>query len=272
MINSAVTDGAGEYMIDYLGADDYYLKFTPPNNYLLTSAKMGGDDNMDSDVDGSNGQYTTQLISLNSGDSIPTVDAGLVYRHGVVPIELLSFTGENRGNYNELEWETAREVNSSHFVIERSLDSTTEFVEIGKVMAAGNSSEVKGYDMRDYDIELAGGYYYRLKLVDINEAFSYSETVRIDIERAGEYKMDLYPNPARSSVNLDLDIPTAGMVKVSIWDAQGKLVATNVISEEMTAGLNTRTLDIRAYAAGMYSVKIEVGNTFFKKKLIILKD
>ncbi len=97
MVNDAITDASGAYNIDYLGSDDYYLKITPPNGYGLTSPNMGGDELMDSDFDNSNGFMTTGLYSLSPGDQVPHVDAGLVF--GVVPVEWLSFTGENRVNH-----------------------------------------------------------------------------------------------------------------------------------------------------------------------------
>ena len=268
MVSEAVTDSNGEYMVEYLGKDDYYLKFTPPFGYGMTTPHVGGNDTMDSDVDGSHGPGTTNIISLNSGDEIPTIDAGLVF--GVVPVEWLSFTGVNRGNFNELDWSTASEINSSHFEIERSLHNTVDFVEIGKVVAAGNSSEVSTYEMRDYDVEEKGVYYYRLKQVDYNGNYSYSNTISIRLEGGGKDAIEMYPNPAVDEFTIDVSVSTKSEVAVSIWDATGKLIRNNVMNEVLEAGKYQRVIDVTELPAGMYNVKVTIENTVHNKKLMIV--
>ncbi len=270
MINSDVTDANGEYMIDYLGKNDYYLKFTPPatQSLTMTSPNMG-DEMMDSDVDGSNGLNTTAIYSLNPGDELPYVDAGF-FAGSVVPVEWLSFTGENRGNFNQLDWSTASEVNSSHFEIERSINNTTDFVEIGKVIAAGNSSTVETYDARDYDIEQGGTYYYRLKQVDLNGEFSYSKTISIRIEGEPKDGLELYPNPAVDEVNLDIEMSREDLVNVSIWDASGKMLRGGLINRSLGIGSHTEKLNVTDLPAGMYTLVVKIGNTGYNKKLVVI--
>ena len=269
MVSEDVTDADGAYMVDYLGKDDYYLKFIPPSGYGMTQANAG-DDAMDSDVDHSNGPGTTTLMSLNPGDDLPTVDAGLVF--GVVPVEWMSFTGKNKGSYNQLDWATAKEVNSSHFVIEKRFESEPDFVEIGKVAAAGSSNGVRIYDAKDYDIERSGVYYYRLQQVDLNGNYSYSDIISIVIEGTFKESLEMYPNPAKDEVNISLNVPSKSAVKISIWDATGKLVTGQSYTETMEAGNYVKTLEIAQLSEGMYTVKIEIGNASFKKKLIKIQN
>ena len=73
-------------------------------------------------------------------------------------MEWLSFEGEHRGNYNDLNWITGSEINTSQFEVELTLGNTVDFVEIGKVVAARISSETKDYEMRDYGVEEKGVY------------------------------------------------------------------------------------------------------------------
>ncbi len=269
MINSDVTNTDGEYLIDYLGKNEYYLKVVPPASYGATTPHAG-DDNMDSDLDNSNGYMTTNLYSLNPGDNLPNVDVGLVF--GVVPVEWLSFTGENRGAHNILNWSTASEVNSDYFEIERAIENTTDFVSIGKVAAAGNSSTVQDYEAKDYDIEEEGSYYYRLKQVDLNGTFVYSDIVLIRVQSDVNVAMEMYPNPASDVVNLDLDLNNPEKLNVSIWDVSGKLIRANAINVELSAGQHTQSIDLDGIPAGMYTFHITVGQHSFKKKLIIVNE
>ena len=266
MVSETVTDNNGEYMVQYLGKDEYYLQFSPPSGYGMTTPNAGGDDTMDSDVDGSNGPGTTELLILNPGDEIPFVDAGLVF--GVVPVEWLSFEGEHRGNYNDLGWSTASEINTSHFEIERSIHNTIDFVEIGKVIAAGNSTDVSEYEMKDYDVEEKGVYYYRLKQVDLNGNYSYSNTISITLEGSEREQISLYPNPAVDKFTIDVEVSKDSEVEVSIWDATGKLILGNVLNEELEAGSYQKEIDIRSLPAGMYNVKVTIENTVYNKKLL----
>ena len=270
MINSDITDNSGNYKIDYLGQDDYYLRFTPPSNtgYGPTIPNQGNDDSVDSDIDGSNGPNTTSLISLNSGDDLPTVDAGLTF--GVVPVEWLSFTGVSRENFNKLDWSTASERNVSHFEIERSLHNTVGFVSIGKIVAVGNSSEVSNYKMRDYDVEKKGAYYYRLKQVDYNGYHEYSNTIRIERKGVRNNGIDLYPNPTIEEFTIDLNVAKQSKVHISIWDAAGKLVGNNEINKVIEEGNYRRTIDVSTLPAGIYNVKVTIENTVYNKKLLIV--
>jgi len=92
-----------------------------------------------------------------------------------LPVELVSFSGEERDCSTYLSWRTATETNSSHFVIERSFDAIN-FTAIGRVTSAGNSQEVIDYHFSDHDAGLQT--YYRLLQVDLDGSFEYSDIVQ----------------------------------------------------------------------------------------------
>jgi len=113
----------------------------------------------------------------------------------VIPVELVSFTGEERSCKNHLIWETATETNSDYFVVERSLDAV-QFSEIGRVDAAGNSSQNSSYNFVD---SWAGAtMYYRLKQVDNDGRYEYFDVIRINsdchADDVGTF-IDVFPNP-----------------------------------------------------------------------------
>ena len=107
-----------------------------------------------------------------------------------MPGPLLYFKGENKENkFSHLTWETALEINNNGFEIEKSLDGFS-FYTIGWVTGNGNSTVSHSYEFDDYKIELGETYYYRLKQVDYDGQFEYSNIVSVsfgDITQTLEY-------------------------------------------------------------------------------------
>ena len=90
----------------------------------------------------------------------------LEYYPCALPIELLSFTGEQHNENNILKWITASETNNDYFTVERSFDAIN-FEEVGIVDGAGNSISTLNYsliDNRPFD----GVTYYRLTQTDFD--------------------------------------------------------------------------------------------------------
>lgn len=95
-----------------------------------------------------------------------------------LPIELLSFNGENLGSYNNLKWTTASEINNDYFTIQRSEDGYNWDI-IGKVDGSGNSTDLKSYSLIDDSYNSVLNY-YRLKQTDFNGDYKYSDITTID--------------------------------------------------------------------------------------------
>ena len=118
---------------------------------------------------------------------------------GVLPVNLVSFTGVNQGSYNKIQWITSEEVNSDYFDLERSTDginfSTTATI---RSQNSGSSSN-KHYAYND----LRGNsptYFYRLKMVDNDGSFSYSLIIRISTKQNN--LVSVYPNPAQDKITV----------------------------------------------------------------------
>jgi len=176
----AYTENDGSYTMDYLQQTDVYLKFNVPSSYAPTIPHAGPEE-MDSDVDNSNGVFTTKYYNVTSGEHIGFVDAGLIL--GAVPVTWLDFRGSLANN-------------NIHYEIERSLASSQEFETIGKVLSQNLGINELNYLYEDYDISSSGTYYYRIKQIDLDGSYSYSETIAIEIQaRFGQAKASIYPNP-----------------------------------------------------------------------------
>ena len=107
-----------------------------------------------------------------------------------LPVELLYFTGKRLEGRNLLEWETASEIDASHFELERSRDGQT-FNFIGEILANGNTNLSTTYSFTDEAPSMSRDY-YRLKMVDLDGSYAYSKMVIIDQEQ--EESARVYPS------------------------------------------------------------------------------
>lgn len=161
-----------------------------------------------------------------------------------LPVQLTAFTGQIVKTGVELTWNTATEVNSSHFVIERS--NGNSFNAIGRISSGGNSSQVQQYSYTDVQ-PLTGENFYRLKQVDKDGRFAYSKIVRIIFGSDAPYLV-AYPNPAKTTVKVGG--LTAGAY-LTVVNASGK-----VISQYRSAGSNY-SLNIQNLNAGVYFICVQ---------------
>ena len=183
----------------------------------------------------------------------------------ILPIELLYFTAEPKGEEVLCSWATASETINQYFEVERSTDGY-EFGAIDKVAGYGNgiSSETRKYSFLDHylceDIR-----YYRLKQVDINGDYSYSKPVAINCRRTSG--IELYPNPANTFIKYQFYYPVNTELTVNITDISGRIVRSEKINVQK--GINLITNSIEDLAPGVYNLKIdalEKGNIMLQKQ------
>jgi len=269
MVSEATTGSDGHYMLDGIAQGDYYVKFIPPVNYGFTAAHSGTDP-VDNDVDGTNGYGTTRVYRIQTGDALPTIDAGLV--GAVLAIEWLNFTGHHNGSFTELNWQTGVELNNDHFEIERRHESETGFTVIGQELASEDGLAAKhnyGYD--DFDANKSGVYYYRLKQVDKDGHFTYSKIISIQINRSTEFNVSIYPNPVDNLLKVDIKLGEESELEVRVFDKSGKNVLTNPFGGFRKAGTFNELLDTSILPAGQYNLQILTSHGIVNKQFTVLR-
>ena len=92
------------------------------------------------------------------------------------------------------------------------------------------------------------------------------------VERTKAGTIEIYPNPTVDMVNIDVTLREASDIKVSIWDADGKLVRANVLDQELKAGFHNNRVDISYLINGVYTVRVQIGSQVINKRLIVLKN
>ena len=167
-----------------------------------------------------NGSELAITATYNTGFS--GFGGGLTGSAGPLPAELIAFYGEREGSRSLLHWETASELNTSTFEIERLND--TKFEYIGSVGAAGNSRSIRTYIYGDNLPSTDNGKFtYRLKIVDHNEEYEYSN-VLVLLEAPSLAPITIFPSPAKDVINIQLSNEINDKVDLKIINIKGEVV------------------------------------------------
>lgn len=169
-----------------------------------------------------------------------------------LPVTLLSFDVYENRNATELKWVTISEINSSHFEIEKS-ENRRNFDRVGSVDSHQNSNQQETYTWVDKsNLEKA---YYRLKMVDLDGTFEYSDIISTEGVLANQ--LVLFPNPASDL----LSITTSGEIKqIEILDTMGRTILGNV---------DQKTINVSALIPGLYLIRVSMPNQIILDRIIV---
>jgi len=200
-----------------------------------------------------------------------TLDANTVtLNYPSVPVELTSLSAKIDMNEVILSWSTTTETNNKGFEIQRRNNNENEFNRVGFVEGNGTTTDVKSYSYSDKDI-LAGNYNYRLKQVDYDGTFEYSEEIEVNITGSLEYSVSQnYPNPFNPTSTIRYSIPKMEFVKISIYDILGNEIKV-LVNELKTPGNYEINFDAKELASGIYLYKIRTGEYSQIRKMIFMK-
>jgi len=199
------------------------------------------------------------------------VDNVKVIGSNVIPVELVSFAASVNDRNVTLNWSTATELNNSGFQIERSNGS--EYQVVGFVAGHGTTTETKNYSYSDQNVN-AGNYTYRLKQVDFNGTFEYSNVIEVEVLGVKEFALGQnYPNPFNPSTTINFSLAVDSKVSLKIFDVLGQEVAT-LLNGQMAAGSQKVSFDASSLNSGVYFYRIDAdgidGQKFSSVKKMIL--
>ncbi len=176
----------------------------------------------------------------------------------VLPVTLLSFYGNLQNNNALLQWQTTNEVNTQHFEIERSQNGIN-FEKIGNVNA-NNRAGNNGYNFTDANLQ-STVYYYRLKMMDNNGTFKYSNIIKLTSTHL-PLTISVFPNPATDVVTVS---GLQGNGSLKIISIEGKIL------QKLKVTAQSQTIDVSKYSSGMYSLKYINNKEVVQQNLIIVK-
>lgn len=207
------------------------------------------------------GGYVLQSNALPSFSTFYFANASIT----TLPVQMVSFTGNLSNNATLLNWTTSTEVSTANFEIERSIDGNS-YSKIGTVTASGNSSVPLDYSYTDNGVITlsASVIYYRLKIVDRDGHYDYSNIVTISLaDVAG--RVTIFPNPAADKANVTIGATADGNVQWKILDNAGRTVLQNNV--DVRKGRNNIVINIDKLSAGIYYLSVSGGGVDQKVKL-----
>ncbi len=201
--------------------------------------------------------------------------------NSIVPVELVSFSASAANSTVTLDWITATELNNSGFEIERAVISNEvrnlNWEKIGFVSGHGTTSETHSYSFKDENIS-NGKYSYRLKQIDFDGTFSYSNEVEVDLSLPQSFSLEQnYPNPFNPVTKIKYTIPNVTLSGVEgsrvifkVYDILGNEVAT-LVNENKPAGNYEVTFDAKNLSSGTYFYKLQAESFTETKKMVLIK-
>ncbi len=173
----------------------------------------------------------------------------------ILPITLTDFQAKIENKSTLLTWQTATESNNAGFEIQRSRDATN-WEKIAWQDGQGATTTAHTYRHRDEN-PLFGTSYYRLKQVDFDGAFEYTDIVQVNYEGRD---ISIFPNPVKNTLHIS-DLNGENIQHISIYDQTGRAILLQHESDNI--------IDVSALSSGMYIVKIAVKEEVFCEKFII---
>jgi Secretion system C-terminal sorting domain/BNR repeat-like domain len=221
---------------DYIGIDSYNYRVVP----VWTDERAGG---FDEEI------YTAVI-------------------NNATPVELVSFDAQSVDSRVLLTWSTATEKNNRGFEIQRSTDGAN-FSTIGFVQGNGTTTNQNSYSYTDSPT--GGKFYYRLKQIDYDGSFNYSQTVEIYNHSSFNYALSQnYPNPFNPSTTIKYSIKNPGMVSLKVFDVLGNEVAS-LVNQHQQTGTYEVTFDASLLASGVYYYRMSTESFVQTKKMILIK-
>ena len=203
----------------------------------------------------------------SGGKILFTLNAG-------TPVELTSFTAQTAFDKVVLSWSTATEINNQGFEIERQVGSLPDgkagrlsatggsagnsvWERIGFVPGYGTTTEPKSYSFTDSEVS-TGKYIYRLKQIDFDGSFEYSQEVEVELNIPLEFELEQnYPNPFNPGTVIRYQLPVNGDVLIKVFDVLGNEIAT-LVDEYKPAGRYEIEFNVVTLPSGVYFYQLLV--------------
>ncbi len=280
---TAITDINGKYKFTNLTAGKYKLELLNISNLHRLVAANAGEPDEDADNNNNglfqngsfeyvNGGWITLLPQsepINDGDGSNgnmTYDFA-IYPSNALPVQGISTNVLLAANTVTVNWNTLGEVNTSVFEVERSTDNSS-FIKMGSKSSTAVYGGNAAYSFND-DITAvtAAAVYYRIKAIDKDGKFTYSNIVAVKL--AQQHNISVWPNPFVADIKISHTAAAAGNLIVTVSDASGKLIVNK--SSKIVKGNNQIVIgNLANIANGLYIIDVldAKSNVRYTTKLI----
>lgn len=171
----------------------------------------------------------------------------------LLPIELLSFSGEQVEQGIQLTWSTATELDNDYMAVERSADGRV-FDEIGRVPGKGTTYESQTYTFLD-PAPVPDINYYRLRQVDFDGATEYHPVITVLNQMPARMQLNAFPNPVMEALRISYNTSASGNLRqaqLRLFDANGRLIQQRTV--EGSGGV--LVLSVENLPSGLYLLEL----------------
>ena len=220
---------------------------------------------------------SNSTITITNPDGQSTISASAIL--GItapLPVSLLGLSARLNNNTTvTLSWTTLSELNNKGFYVERNeTNDINSWQKLGFIQGAVNSSTSRNYSFIDNQVSLGHIYKYRLRQVDLDGQFSFSNEVLVRVKDLQKTMLLLssYPNPFKSTTTLNYNIPVSGVVTLKVFNTVGEEVAT-LVNGYQQQGSYSIIFDAEKYklSSGIYYSKLVTGDENVSNKMILVK-
>ncbi|GMU89585.1 MAG: hypothetical protein AMXMBFR49_17930 [Chlorobiota bacterium] len=187
-----------------------------------------------------------------------------------LPVELVSFSGRLAGNNIQLNWQTATEIDNNGFEIERK-SQNSDWQKTGFVDGHGTSNSPKFYSYTDKSVMSGSTYSYRLKQIDGDGTFTYSNTIEIATSGITNFTLEQnYPNPFNPETVIRFALPVAGDIRLEVHNPVGERIST-LAEGFRESGIHSVRFNANNLSAGVYFYTLRQNDRSITRKLILTK-
>ncbi|NUN08748.1 MAG: T9SS type A sorting domain-containing protein [Ignavibacteriaceae bacterium] len=191
-----------------------------------------------------------------------------------IPVEFAAFTYSLDASGIRLDWQTATETNNRGFEIQRKVRVGSQIAvweTVGFIAGAGNTTETQRYTWSDNEVSKVGTYFYRLKQVDFDGSFSFSDIVEVEVTTPMQYDLGAnFPNPFNPSTKIKYYLPEASFVEISVYDVLGNKIS-ELVNENISAGAHEVSFNAGGISSGTYVYEMKAGNFVKRNKMLLVK-
>ncbi len=212
------------------------------------------------------------LRQFNSGQKfiVDNIQVSTSWMVSVVPVEFTTFSAAAQNGQVDLTWATASETNNRGFEVERSSDNVN-FTSVAFIDGKGTTTNSSSYTYSD-KVNTSGTLYYRLKQVDFDGTFAYSNTVEVNNSIVSGFDLfQNYPNPFNPSTTIRFSVAESGIAALKVYNVTGEVVAELFNSNVEKGTVQTVNFDGTNLTSGVYFARLTQGNNVKNIKLILNK-
>ncbi len=239
--------------VNFVSATDLHLTGASNGDTDLAGTPIAG---ITTDIDGDTRSATFPYMGADEAP-IP------------IPVELIAFSASYTNGMVMLKWTTATETNNQGFEIQRK--SFGEYETLGFVNGSGTTTQPQSYNFTDNNVG-NGVYNYRLKQMDFDGTYSYSNVIEVDVTTPLQFELSQnYPNPFNPATMINYQIAAPVNVNLIIYNTLGEEVAVLINNQFTDAGQHSVRFDGSNLASGTYIYRLTAGDFVQTKKMMLTK-